>query len=94
VCACVYKTLHVSHTLGVSVSHHFTIVFSVRYVETEGMVDNQVWLPWIPGMFCVRCAHGLLSGLRLLEPNDPVSVCQPASDTLAHFRGHESPCIL
>ena len=84
-----------SHTLGVSESHHFTIVvFSVRYVEMEGMCDNQVWLPWIPGMFCVRCALGLLSGPRLLEPGDPGSVRHSASDTVAQFRGHESPCVL
>ena len=61
---------------------------------TEGMGDNQVWLPWIPGMFCVRYALGLLSGPRLLERDDPGSVFHSASDTVAHFRGHESPCVL
>jgi len=85
----------VSHTLGVSESHHFTIVvFSVRYVQTEGMGDNQVWLPWIPGMFYVRCVLGLLSGPRLLEPGDQGNVCHLASDKVAHFRGHKSPCVL
>ena len=48
------------HTVGVSESHHFTIiVFSVRYVEMEGMGDNQAWLPWIPGMFCEVCAEAV-----------------------------------
>ena len=91
----IYITLHVNHTLGVSESHHFSIVvFSLRYVETEGMGDNQALLPWIPGMFCVRCAVMLLSCPSLLEPDDPGSVCNSASDTVAHFRGHESPCLL
>jgi hypothetical protein len=55
-----YKTLHVNHILGVSESYHFTIVvFSVRYVETEGMGDNQALLPWIPGMFCQVCTDTL-----------------------------------
>jgi hypothetical protein len=58
------------------------------------MGDNQALLPWIPGMFCVRCAMTLLSCPRLLEPDDPGSVCNSASDTVAHFKGHESPCVL
>jgi hypothetical protein len=87
--------LLVSHTVGVSESHDFTIgMFSVRYVETEGMGAKQAWLPWMPAMFCVRCALRLLSCPRLLEPDDRGSVCHLARATVAHFRGHVSPCVL